>query len=83
MNQENQSKKKNNTIKWILDNLILTILLIFVIFAWYQGKFIEHEVHVVEVCQGTPKNPNQIINLQEQGIINLEPKGEDEWQITT
>lgn len=36
---------------WI-DNIILIILLIIVIYLWYQGKFIEREI--IEVCNGVP-----------------------------
>lgn len=50
------TKKKNNVIQY-LDWILLALILIFVIYAQIDGRFIHNTTTIIEICNGIPKTP--------------------------
>lgn len=68
-NKEDKRPFKERAITWIIDNVILIMLIIVVIYAQIDGKFIRSETKLIDVCQGQPVRAT--INGKEVPITTL------------
>lgn len=56
---QNQNKKGKNIWRTI-DITLLTILIIFVIYAKISGMYIDKEIQIIEICNGIPTNTTML-----------------------
>lgn len=57
---------KTKLVFLIIDTILIITLLVFVIYAQIQGKYVDKEIITIETCQGQPTTEG-ITKLQELG----------------
>lgn len=55
-----KEKPRKPIIYWV-DTILLIALIVMVVIFKYQGAYIDKEVHVIEVCTGTPTGNTEIL----------------------
>lgn len=67
-NKEEKEERRGTNIVTIIDWVLITILIITVIIAQVNGKYINKEIIEIETCNGAP-TPEGLMTLEELGLI--------------